>query len=92
MEHAEDMLSSETEHGLHGHLCYADGTVIASREGRNILHKMDQSIITKMQDQALGSILPGSTASQGMVAGFAHSAGFETYRTGWFAIIIEERQ
>jgi len=91
VEHAEDTLAAETENHLHAHLFYPDGTVIASRGGRGMLQKMNDRTLKLIDNRPLGTILPDSEKAKNLVAGFALSQGFETYRTGWYAIILEEQ-
>jgi hypothetical protein len=91
VENAEDLLSVETEHKLHGHLFYPDGTIIASRGSRSLLVKLRQSTMDQIRGRERGTILPETDVGERLVAGFAASKGFETYKTGWYAIVQEER-
>jgi len=88
VERAEGMLSPETDHSVRALLAYPDGTIIASAcDNRKAVPEPE---MRSVRSQPLGVILPDSQNGNRFIAGFAASRGFETYKTGWFAIIEED--
>lgn len=87
VDRAQAMLRAESEHPLHVLICQPDGDLVAASAGGR-------------QPSAAG--LPGLFSSPERFAvsadlfdmdclcAFAPSAGYETYRTGWVAIVAEE--
>jgi hypothetical protein len=90
---AVDMLSPETDQRLSARLLYADGTVIASAGDMEEISTVPAQVMGVVASSVRGVILPESKgdgiACGHCIAGHAASKGFETYRTGWYAMIAE---
>ena len=86
---AKEMLAAETDRPLHAHIAYRDGTVIAST-GSVPEGKIPGSTMESVLSSVRGTIIPADREGGRFIAGYAASRGFETYRTGWYAIIQEE--
>jgi len=85
---AEEMLSPETGRPLHARLMYGDGTIIASSDDGDLA--MPQTVMEEVRRFSRGVMLPDPIARREYVAGYASSKGFETYRSGWYALIQED--
>ena len=87
---AKEMLAPETDRPVRAFLVYNDGTVIASSESQAKREQIPENFMTAVRSAPRGTLLPEQNARGGIIAGYAASKGFETYKTGWYAIIEED--
>lgn len=87
---AKEMLAPETDKPVRAFLAYNDGTVIASSEDATKRGRIDESVMEAARSAQRGTLIPDRKEGGGVIAGFAASRGFETYKTGWYAIIEED--
>jgi len=90
LKRAETMLNSESIHEVHAYLCTPEGQIIAtSSEGKNHTHLeiSDLAQVRTHKDhfnlQTVGSVQK--------LIGYAPSPGYETYSSGWIAVVVETR-
>jgi len=88
VERAAAMLSAETSDAVEALIADEAGKIIASSQPRRIGTALDEGHLSALRSKSRGTLLPEEGTS-GEIAGFAASAGFETYRTGWYALIAE---
>jgi hypothetical protein len=91
---AETVLGAETGKQIHAFICRADGTVTAAATDGFIGRKVPADAVGELisgQDTASAQYrwqkVPGGGS---VLIGAGRSRGFETYKTGWAAVIIEK--
>lgn len=88
---ASEMLSPETGRPLRALLVDGDGRIIAeSGTSSTAAEALEADAFDSVRRAPRGFLLPDNGASRGRIIGFAASRGFETYRSGWHAMIQEE--
>jgi hypothetical protein len=87
---AKEMLAPETDKTVRAFLVYTDGTIVASSEDQAKRERIPEMVMGAVRSAPRGTLLPDQNARDGVIAGYAASKGFETYRTGWYAIIEED--
>jgi len=87
VEKTAKMLKEETEHSITTKIIYSNGQSIASSNGNTSCISSNVMDIMK-KNQPYGFILPENTGD--ILYGFAFSQGFETYKTGWIALVEEQ--
>lgn len=88
---AAEALATETDRRVVVALAYPDGTVVSASEAALKGQRLTLSGWGEFEQRRVGFVdSPGPGGAPALV-GFAVSAGFETYRTGWYAVALEDR-
>lgn len=93
---ANEMLAPETGRPLRALLANEDGKIIAesgtssASSASSATEALETAIFDSVRQATRGFLLPDNRASRGKIVGFAASKGFETYRSGWYALVQEE--
>jgi len=90
-DRAAETLSTETDRAVTVALTYPDGTVIASSDRELAGKPLELTGWDTFGDLRSGFVDSPGPAHTNVLAGYAVSAGFETYRTGWYAVAMEDR-
>lgn len=91
VDRSAQTLAVETDRRVSVFLSYADGRIVASSERSRVGQK---AVVPGWEDiprlQVGFSDGPGFDGKS-TLAGYAVSQGFETYRTGWYCVALEDR-
>lgn len=93
---ANEMLFPETGRPLRALLVDGDGKTIAESGTANApvspsaTGALDPVILESVKRTGRGFLLPENSERRDRIVGFAASRGFETYRSGWYALLQEE--
>lgn len=90
VKRAKDMLLAETDRPLRAFLVSESGAKIASTDDNQYEANVPDALLDTLKDSTRGIILPDAKKNISFIAGWAASIGFETYRTGWYAMIQED--
>lgn len=90
-DRAAATLATETERKVIVALTYPDGTAIASSDRALTGTRLGFAGWETFAERKTGFLDGPGPGGQPVLAGFAVSAGFETYQTGWFALALEDR-
>jgi hypothetical protein len=90
-DRAAETLSTETDRAVTVALAYDDGSVIASSNRDLVGTQLELTDWDKWASRKAGFVDSAGPDKTTVLAGFAVSAGFETYKTGWYAIAMEDR-
>ncbi len=90
-DRAAETLSTETDRAVTVALTYDDSTVIASSDRDLVGRQLGLTDWDKFAARKTGYVDSQAPGNRIVLAGYAVSAGFETYRTGWYAIAMEDR-
>ncbi len=90
-DRAAETLSTETDRAVTVVLAYSDGAVIASSRRDLVDQTLKLADWDKFASRKTGFVDSPGPDGTNVLAGYAVSAGFETYRTGWYAIAMEDR-
>ncbi len=90
-DRAKATLATETERAVNVVLAYPDASVVASSDRDLQGTRLNLKLWDTIEQKKMGFFDgPGPGGAQ-VLAGFAVSAGFETYQTGWYALAMEDR-
>jgi hypothetical protein len=84
-------LATETNRAVTVLLSYSDATVIASSDRSLRNTQLNLPEWDTLEGRKMGFFDGPGPGGKPMLSGFAVSAGFETYRTGWYALAMEDR-
>jgi hypothetical protein len=90
-DRAAATLASETNRKVAVALTYPDGTVLASSDRGAVGNRAPLGSWDRFGLQPAGFLDTSGPGGTPVLAGYAVSAGFETYRTGWYAVAWEDR-
>jgi hypothetical protein len=89
LNQAETILRTETAKPVHGFLCQSDGTVISATSTEWIGKKLPFDDLNQISLGADSYKEQKDANGDSTLIGVAASRGFETYKSGWFSVIIE---
>jgi len=90
-DRATATLATETDREVTVALAYPDATVVASSDQALRGVRLNLKDWNGLEAKKMGFFDGPGPGGKQMLAGFALSAGFETYRTGWYAVAMEDR-
>jgi hypothetical protein len=90
-DQAAKTLASETNRAVTVALAYPDGTVVASSDRKAVGARATLGSWDQVGAKPTGFLDTTGAQNKPVLAGYAASAGFETYKTGWFAVAWEDR-
>jgi len=90
-QRAADTLATETDRAVTVALTYPDGTVLACSNPEWKGTRLSEVGRPEWEEKKTGFFDGPGPHDQLFLTGFAVSAGFETYRTGWRAAALEDR-
>jgi len=88
---AAETLATETDRGVTVALTYPDGTVLAASDQKWRGTKLVAAGQPELESKKTGFFDGPGPGGKPVLTGFAVSAGFETYQTGWRAVALEDR-
>lgn len=84
-------LATETSQAVTVLLTYADAWIIASSDAALRNSRLNLKHWDGISEKKLGFFDGPGPGGKPTLTGFAVSAGFETYKTGWYALALEDR-
>ena len=90
-ERAAATLATETDRAVDVLLAYPNGAVIASSDKTLRGTSLNLAQWDTLKDKKIGFFDGPGPGGKPTLSGFAVSAGFETYKTGWYALALEDR-
>jgi len=90
-DQAAATLATETDRPVAVALTYPDGTVVASSNRGWVGNRVALADVDRLDSKKSGFFDGTGPEGKPVLSGFAVSAGFETYRTGWHGVAIEDR-
>ena len=81
-----DMLKKETDHPLITKIVCPQGNVLVADNQTS--PTIEDNIMNTVRREPRGTLLPKKKGD--ILMGFASSKGFETYKTGWYALVEEQ--
>ena len=90
-DRATETLATETARTVNVVLAYPDSSVVASSDRSLRGTRLNLNQWDTLEAKKIGFFDGPGPGGTPILAGFAVSAGFETYQTGWYAVAMEDR-
>lgn len=91
VERAQAMLDSESAHNVRAYLCTPDGRVIASSLADECGREVPVPDLAKLYNSPERFCVQQEAGAFHKLMAYAPSLGYETYKTGWVAVVVENR-
>lgn len=91
VDRAAATLATETDRAITTALTYPDGAVLASSDRKLVGTRVSLVGWDEVEARRTGFVDGPGPGGVPVLGGFAVSMGFETYRTGWYALALEDR-
>ena len=91
LQRAQAMLEGESEHGVRAYFCDSEGTLLADSEDRLTGKLLPIPDLQQLKAHPHRYVLQRQGRDQ-LLAAWAPSPGYETYRSGWNSAIVETRK